>query len=71
MKNLNRTAKLAFFNARRREGDVSRIISETGMSPNHTRRMLAAERRINEETADTAYEISYMRRKNSEIGYSL
>jgi hypothetical protein len=32
--------------------------------------MLAAERRINDETADTAYDISYYRRKNSEIGYS-
>ncbi len=67
MKNLNRTAKLAYFNARRRDGDVSEVSSKTGYSTSHTRRMLNAEARINEETATSAFYISHGRTKNSQL----
>lgn len=67
MNYLNRTAKLAFYTARKREGDVRYISNSSGYSPSHVRRMLSGERRINNDVADEAYFISSYRTKNSEL----
>jgi hypothetical protein len=64
---LNRTAKLAYFTARKQEGDVSTIANTSGYSYGHVRRMLNGERRINDDVADDAYYVTYNRRKNSEL----
>ena len=63
---LNRTAKLAFYKARRRQGDVNRISDETGYSPRMIYYTLSGERRVNDTIANAMYMVSRRRMKNEE-----
>jgi len=63
---LNRTAKLAFFKARRRSGDVNRLAEETGYTTRFVYYTLSGERRVNQPLADAMYNISRRRVKNNE-----
>jgi hypothetical protein len=63
---LNRTAKLAFFKARQRQGDVNRISEETGYSPRMVYYTISGERKVNNTIADAMYMVSRRRQKNSD-----
>ena len=60
---LNRTAKLAFYNARKRQGDNSRLSIMTGLSESHISNVTSGRRSINNELADAMYSISRRRVK--------
>jgi hypothetical protein len=62
---LNRTAKLAFFKARQRQGDVTRISEETGYSPRMVYYTISGERKVNDTIANTMYTIARRRQKNN------
>ena len=61
---LNRTAKLAFFTHRRRQGDVTRIADETGYSVSHVTNMINGVRKINDTVATAMYMLTRRRQKN-------
>jgi len=63
---LNRTAKLSFFNNRKRNGDVTRIADETGYSVSHISNMISGARRVTDEVANAMYNLTRRRIKNSE-----
>jgi ABC-type molybdenum transport system ATPase subunit/photorepair protein PhrA len=65
MKKTNRTAKLAFFTARKRSGDVSRISEMTGYSTSHVTSIMNGNRNVNDTVANAMYSISARRQKNS------
>lgn len=67
MKRLNRTAKQAFYNARKRQGDVTRISDSTGYSESHIINVLAGRRSVNQPIANELYRISSRRIKNVEF----
>lgn len=62
--NINRTAKLAYYTARKRKGDVSELYD---YSPSHLYRVLNGRRKINDDIANDLLYISYGREKNSVI----
>jgi hypothetical protein len=62
---LNRTAKLAFFKARQRQGDVNRISEETGYSPRMVYYTISGERKVNDTIANAMYTIARRRQKNN------
>jgi hypothetical protein len=62
---LNRTAKLAFFKARQRQGDVNRISEETGYSPRMVYYTISGERKVNDTIANTMYTMARRRQKNN------
>jgi len=64
---LNRTAKLAFFKARKRRGDVTRVAEETGYTTRMVHYVINGERRVNEPIANAMYNITRRRMKNSEL----
>lgn len=63
---MNSTAKLAFYNARKRDYDIVTIVDQTGYSKSHISNVLAGRRSINEMFGNTIYNISRRRMKNSE-----
>ena len=63
---LNRTAKLAFYKARRRSGDVTRLAEETGYTTRFVYYTLSGERRVNQPLANAMYNISRRRVKSTE-----
>jgi len=63
---LNRSAKLTFFNARKRQGDVSKLSESTGYSISHITNVLAGRRSVSQTLANEMYTISRRRVKNSE-----
>ena len=63
---LNRTAKLAFYKARRRSGDVTRLAEETGFTPRFVYYTLSGERRVNQPLANAMYNISRRRVKTTD-----
>jgi len=63
---LNRTAKLAFFKARQRQGDVNRISEETGYSPRMVYYTISGERKVNNTIVDAMYMVARRRQKNNE-----
>ena len=63
---LNRTAKQAFYVARSRKGDVTRLSENTGYSMSHISNILAGRRSVNDTVANSMYRMSYRRMKNSE-----
>ena len=63
---MNNNAKLAFYNARNRRGDVTRIARETGYSVSHICNVREGRRSVNEELGNAFYNISRRRMKNSE-----
>ena len=67
MKKTNRTAKLAFFTARKRSGDVSRISEMTGYSSSHVTSIMNGNRNVNDKVANAMYSISARRQKNSVV----
>lgn len=64
---LNRTAKQAFFTARKRSGDVSRISEMTGYSSSHVTSIMNGNRNVNDTVANAMYSISARRQKNSVV----
>ena len=67
---LNRTAKLAFYKARTRKGDVSRLSEETGFTTRFIYYILRGERRINQTIANAMYNLTRRRIKNSELAFA-
>jgi hypothetical protein len=67
MKKLNRTAKLAFYTARNRKGDVDRIAENTSYSVSHISNVVAGRRSVPQDMANEMYRISRRRMKNSEL----
>jgi hypothetical protein len=65
--NLNRTAKLAFFKARQRKGDVARVAEDSGYTTRMVYYTLSGERRVNDEIANAMYNVTRRRAKNSEL----
>lgn len=63
---LNRSAKLTFFNARKRQGDISKLSESTGYSISHITNVLAGRRSVPQTLANEMYSISRRRVKNSE-----
>ena len=63
---LNRTAKQAFYVARSRKGDVTRLSENTGYSVSHISNILAGRRSVNDTIANSMYRMSYRCLKNSE-----
>ena len=63
---LNRSAKLTFFNARKKQGDVSKLSESTGYSISHITNVLAGRRSVSQALANEMYTISRRRVKNSE-----
>jgi hypothetical protein len=66
MSKLNRTAKLSFFNSRKRSGDVARLVETTGYSASHISNVMSGVRSVPQELANEMYNISRRRMKNSE-----
>jgi hypothetical protein len=64
---LNRTAKLAFYTARKRQGDVSRLNETTGYSTSQISNVIAGRRTPSKELASAMYNMSRRRMKNSEF----
>ncbi len=62
-KQLNKNAKLAFFTARKRAGDKTRLSEITGLSESHIANVLNGNRSVNEELANAMYSISSRRNK--------
>lgn len=64
---MNRTACLAFYNARLFHGDVDRLAETTGYSTGHISNVIAGRRKVSNALADAMYSISRRRTKNSEV----
>lgn len=60
-KQLSKNAKLSFFKARRRNGDVSTLAERTGYSRSHVSNVIAGRRSTPQELADEMYSISRKR----------
>ena len=67
MRKLNRTAKLVYFTARKRQGDATRISNTTGYSVAHVSNVLAGRRTVPQTMANEMYNVSRRRMKNSEL----
>ena len=67
---LNRTAKLAFYKARSRKGDITRLAEETGYTSRFIYYILNGERRINQTIANAMYNLTRRRVKNSELAFT-
>jgi plasmid maintenance system antidote protein VapI len=66
---LNSTARLAFYNARQRQGDVTRLSEVTGYSTSHISNVINGRRSINPIIANELYKISSLRLKTSDLAY--
>ena len=64
---MNRTAKLAFFKARKRTGDTTRLAEETGYSVSHLSNVTSGTRRVNNTIANAMYMLTRRRTRNSEL----
>jgi hypothetical protein len=64
---LNKTAKLAFFTARKRQGDTTRLAETTGLTSRYVNYVLRGERGVNGDLASAMYNMSRRRIKNSEL----
>jgi transcriptional regulator with XRE-family HTH domain len=67
MKRLNKTAKMAFYTARKRQGDTTRIAEQSGYSVSHVSNIMAGRRSVNQDVANVMYNISRRRVKTSEL----
>ena len=63
---LNRTAKQAFFSARQRQGDATRLAEATGYSVSHVNNVIAGRRNVPQILANEMYNISRRRMTNRE-----
>jgi len=64
---LNKTAKLTFYQARTRKGDLDRLSEMTNYSKSHICNILSGRRNVNDPIASAMYRISRNRAKNTEI----
>jgi hypothetical protein len=64
---LNRTAKLAFYNARQRKGDTTRLAETTGYSVSHVSNIINGRRSVNQDVADAMYSMSRRRMRTIEL----
>jgi hypothetical protein len=64
-KQLNRTAKLAFYMARQQKGDNNTLAEKTGYTPSFISYVKRGERKVNETLATAMYDLSKKRVKNS------
>ena len=67
MRKLNRTAKLAFYNARQRQGDTARLAETTGYSTSHVSNIINGNRSVNQDVANVMYNMSRRRMKTIEL----
>ena len=67
MRKLNRTAKLAFYNARQRQGDTARLAETTGYSTSHVSNIINGNRSVNQDVANAMYNMSRRRMKTIEL----
>jgi hypothetical protein len=67
MRRLNRTAKMAFYTARKRQGDTTKIAEQSGYSVSHVSNIMAGRRSVNSTVANVMYNISRRRMKTSEM----
>lgn len=67
MKNMNSSAKLAFYNARNRKGDLQKVADSTGYSKAHVCNILAGRRAANMDISNALYEVARHRTKNSKL----
>jgi len=67
MRKLNRTAKLAFYNARQRKGDTTRLAETTGYSVSHVSNIINGRRSPNSEVANAMYSMSRRRVKTIDL----
>ena len=67
MKRLNKTAKMAFYTARKRQGDTTKIAEQSGYSVSHVSNIMAGRRSVNSTVANVMYNISRRRMKTSEM----
>ena len=64
---LNRTAKMAFYKARRRSGDNARLAETTGFTTRFINYVKKGERKVNDSLADAMYTLARRRAKNSAV----
>ena len=64
---LNRTAKLAFYKARRRQGDNTRLAETTGYSESHISNVTSGTRSVNDTIANAMYNLTRRRTKSTEL----
>lgn len=64
---MNRTAKLAFYNARKREGDTTRLAEETGYTTRFINYVKRGERSVNDTVANAMYNLARRRVRNNEL----
>ena len=62
---MNKTAKLAFYTARKREGDTTRLAEETGYTTRFVNYVKRGERSVNDTLANAMYNIARRRAKNA------
>ena len=67
MRKLNRTTKLAFYNARQRKGDTARLSETTGYSVSHVSNIINGNRSVNQDVANAMYNMSRRRMKTIEL----
>jgi transcriptional regulator with XRE-family HTH domain len=67
MRKLNRTAKLAFYNARQRKGDTTRLAEMTGYSVSHVSNIINGRRSVNDQVANALYSMSRRRMKTVDL----
>ena len=67
MRKLNRTAKLTFYNARQRQGDVTRLAETTGYSVSHVSNIINGRRSVNQDVANAMYNMSRRRMKTIDL----
>jgi len=67
MRKLNRTAKLAFYNARQRQGDTARLAETTGYSTSHVSNIINGNRSVNQDVANAMYNMSRRRMRTIEL----
>ena len=67
MRKLNRTAKLAFYNARQRQGDTARLAETTGYSTSHVSNIINGNCSVNQDVANAMYNLSRRRMKTIEL----
>ena len=67
MRKLNRTAKLAFYNARQRKGDTTRLAEATGYSVSHVSNIINGRRSVNQDVANAMYNMSRRRMKTMDL----
>ena len=64
---LDSTTKMAFYKARRRSGDNTRLAETTGYSVSHVSNVVNGNRNVNETLANAMYNIARRRKENSEV----